>query len=175
MPIQISFDASAALAMLSRASARVRRQGPVVLQVGMEQAGRIYLRDMGQRFDRLSAGAPGWKPLAPATLAQKRTNKKLYETGGLRRSLNPGAPYNTLRATPRSIRAATSHPLAKIHHYGTATIPARPIMVRPSPQAEQRMRRAVAAAARNVADLVRQEALGPRGRAVGLIQDFRHN
>src|SRR5687768_10495480 len=128
MPIQISFDGAAALAMLARASARVRRQGPVVMQVAMERAGRIYLRDMGRRVDRVSAGAPGWAPLAASTLAQKRTNKKLYATGGLRRSLNPGASYNVLKATPRSIRAATAHPLAPIHHYGTADIPARKIM-----------------------------------------------
>jgi hypothetical protein len=175
VPIQINFDAAAALAALSRASARVRRQGPVVMQVGMLQVGRIYLRDMARRFDRLSAGAPGWRPLAPATLAQKRTNRKLYETGELRRSLNPGAPYNVLRATPRSIRAATSHPLARIHHFGTAHIPARPIMVQPSADALRQMRYAVQNAAQNVMDLVRQDLAAIGNRAAGMIRTGAQN
>ena len=162
MPIQISFDVTSALAKLNAGSAAVRRQGPMILQGAMEHVGRIYLGDMGKRFDRLSAGGPGWAPLAASTLAQKRTKRKLYETGGLRRSLNPGSPHNVLRATPRTVRAATSHPLAKIHHYGTADIPARPIMVQPSPEARRRMNQAIQNAANDLLALAGQVTHGRR-------------
>jgi len=145
MPLVLTIDAKQALTIVERAALRVRARGKPIIAAGFKRAGVIYLDYLGKRFDRYSAGGGDWAPLAPSTLAQKKGTRKLYETGGLRRSLDPGGRHNLLLATHRGMRAGTRHPLAFVHQNGSRdrNIPARRFVVAPTPAVRQRMSNAV--------------------------------
>lgn len=145
MPLVLTINANQALTILERAALRVRAQGKPIIAAGFKRAGVIYLDYLGKRFDCYSAGGGDWAPLAPSTLAQKRGTRKLYETGSLRRSLNPGGRHNLLLADHRGFRAGTRHPLAFVHQNGSRQkhIPARRFVVPPTRAVQQRMSSAV--------------------------------
>lgn len=64
-----------------------------------------------------------WKPLAPATIRQRRqgSSKPLIDTGTLRASISA-------RAGKRTVRFGTNVPYAPVHQFGGEHIPARPFL-----------------------------------------------
>jgi hypothetical protein len=145
MPLVLTIDARRVTTELERAAVRVRQGGQRIMKDAFRNAGVEYLRFIGKRFDRYSAGGGDWAPLSPSTIAQKKGTRKLYETGGLRRSLDPGGRHNLLLPSHRGCKAGTRHPLAFVHQNGSREkhIPARPFVVPPDRPTQERMSRAV--------------------------------
>lgn len=122
----------------------------------------IFSQEMLDRFDRFSAGGGNWKKLAPATIKRKKSSRILYETGDFRKALDLGIRVTTqwqgsvLRMTGAMTATRIHKPskmpmpkLLKIHQEGTNRIPARKVIVRPSPAASRKAMRAILAAQRN--------------------------
>lgn len=68
-------------------------------------------------------GGVQWRPLSASSLANDvGPRTPLQDSGSLKRA-------SFVRFAGTSMILGNSHPLAAIHHYGTSTIPARPIVV----------------------------------------------
>lgn len=68
-----------------------------------------FLTVTEDNFD--SEGRPAWAGLSPATLARRKSGKKLFQTGHLRRSI-------TTSVTSDSVTIGTNVIYAPIHHFG---------------------------------------------------------
>lgn len=136
------FDVSAEIRALNLATDALRTDAPGHLRRGYERAARRYLRFLLGWFD--TGGRGTWAALKAATIAAKGHAKKLVERGRLRLSLIPGNPGNVLIADPNGVTVGTSDPNAEFHQSGTATIPARPIVVPPDPATDAGMAQDVA-------------------------------
>lgn len=110
-----------------------------------------YRRFIEMRFTKFSRGGGNWRRLSPLTIARRRKPSKksrrkgnyaiLVDTGQLRNSLKSDTMLVKRRvgnaiefgfpARKRQGDGLTMGELAKIHQFGTRTIPARRILVQP--------------------------------------------
>jgi len=119
------------------------------------QWGARYMTFTRRRFNRLSAGSGGWRPLKSQTGRRRKKARRsargkarrhsiLVETGTLRNALSTGMPGNLSERlrTPAGIRVGfstdahngdglTIRQLAVIHDQGLGNVPQRTILVRP--------------------------------------------
>jgi hypothetical protein len=118
-----------------------------------EEWPRRYFDFLRRRFRQNSAGGGDWQALSPVTLSKdlgrtpsgkrKRRRGILRVTDTLYNALTPGNAGNIIVHLKNGVRCgiggSARHPtrgitfraLTKIHQEGTATIPARPIVVEP--------------------------------------------
>ena len=121
-------------------ASRLRTAAPRILRQGYERSADIYLAYLRREFDRKSQGGAGWAPLAPSTVKQKGAKTPiLVESGRLKASLVRGAPGNVFNATPNGAEVGSDDRLLRIHQFGTNSIPARPVVVKPTPQVTRSM------------------------------------
>ena len=122
-----------------------------------------------RHFQKASTGGGGWAPLATSTQHTRgkkprargraqvaaRQHAILVNTGTLKRALNLGGLGNLNKPLRKGVRYGIGGPgihrggkmrigrLAVIHHAGTATIPARPIIVPPDAKTQAALGRDV--------------------------------
>ena len=110
------------------------RAGPV--QDGLLAASDVYMQAMRDRFAREGDG--DWAPLADSTVREREEkgygdHPTLHRTGSLESSLQRGDGYHVIDVTAAGVSEGTAHPNARFHQDGTDRMPARPILVQPSP------------------------------------------
>jgi alpha-ketoglutarate-dependent taurine dioxygenase len=133
----------------------------------MVKAGLIYFKDQRARFDRASAGDGTWRPLAPATLAQKRDKRILRRTGRLYASMTPGNSGARVVVHPNRVSCSIVAPnYAKYHQSGTGRMPQRKILDVPSRDAKRHIFAVINRAANKAAAAIWQQG-GGGGRPSG--------
>lgn len=118
-----TLDAEQAKATLTALKGRMKNMTPV-----MKTVGQIIRTSIQKNFEQ--GGRPeGWIRLSPATVAKKRRDIKLIDTGRLKRSIN-------VKASSDKVIVGTNVIYAAIHHFGgqagrgkKVKIPARPFMM----------------------------------------------
>lgn len=151
MPIGIQFQTdnrkSAAKLRAMRIAASNTQRGRV--REGFDNAAARYENFTYRRFARFSQHGGDWAELAPATIAKRRADgfrgsRILYVTGRLLSAIRIGSAL-TLHRLARGFRIAFSNTelgkLASWQHNGTATIPARPILVVADERTQNGMRK----------------------------------
>ena len=144
-------------AMLKRAITGINTGDP--FDKLFKKWGALYLADMRKRFIRLSKGGGEWAELSLATIARRRKGKKvgrpliMRDTGTLLNALSIGATGNLFVRISGGIKVGFNddpHPNSKgdsirdiavrLHNGDRKTnLPARPIIVKPSPETEANM------------------------------------
>lgn len=189
MNIRLTGDAAGVDAVFSRIERALSDASVGPLREGLTQAGNEYLAFCRERFEAEGFGT--WDDLAGATQAQRKylgyapAHPILKRKDILRRGLSPDRPGNVFLRdkdgifvgyggsfahpgyeTPKGRRTGGGVPLvqiAKAQHYGTAKIPARPILVYPNPRTVKYIRRAIAEAV--IKTIQEIDAVSPRRRA----------
>jgi phage gpG-like protein len=151
MPLSLGFQLDVAGAVRSL---RAIRSGlspeSAPLRQAVSAAGAAYLDASRERFIRNSGGGE-WAPLSPSTLRTKNPNPGILRRNDhLLNSLTPGAAGNVFLTIPGGVRVGTSVPYAGFHQHGTSRMPARTILVAPSPEAVERMRKPIETTVRQV-------------------------
>lgn len=104
----------------------------------LEAVGLTVLSLIKQRFVTLSAGGTDengdrWTPLSQNTIDGRRVGRGegvaqiLRDTGVLMNSLSPGGPGSLIEVLHNGVSVGTNVPYAHYQHFGTKTIPARPL------------------------------------------------
>lgn len=83
-----------------------------------------------------AGGGPGWKPLAPSTIARRRKGGRagvrdriLQDTGRLKQSFIPGRPDNVFRQFGgKGIDVGTTLRYAPTHEFGRGRVPQRKML-----------------------------------------------
>ena len=134
------------------ADLRFKSNGPIRQAFGTW--GELYREFIRARYDRLSRGGGSWPPLAPSTVARKGHGLILRDTDTLYEATQPffvGKPGQLNQHVPFGIavgiRPGGAHPtagmdineLALIHQNGVGSVPARPIIVAPTPVVVNKM------------------------------------
>jgi phage virion morphogenesis protein len=116
--IQISIDDHQVVQGLNRAARRLRNLQPL-----MEDIGAALERSTDRRFaSEVSPSGEPWRSLSARTLARKRNNKILNETGKMRASLS-------YMADAMSVQVGFSDVKSRWHQFGTNRgIPPRPML-----------------------------------------------
>lgn len=132
-----------------RLAASNTAKGPV--RQGFDNAAARYENFLYRRFVRFSNHAGDWRALSPVTIERRRAkgfrgSRILYVTGRLLKSIRIGSAL-TMQRIASGFRIGISRTelgkLARIHHGGTATIPARPIVVKADDRTLKGMRKDV--------------------------------
>jgi hypothetical protein len=102
------------------------------LENAMGDAMDLYMQAMRDRFALYSQRGGTWAEHAPSTIKRRGPDAPiLIVTGALENSLERDMPNHVLEFTDHSVIEGTEDPVARYQHSGTATIPARPIIVEP--------------------------------------------
>jgi phage virion morphogenesis protein len=121
--LTMSLDADMAKATLTALRNKMKNITPV-----MKTVGQVIRTSIQKNFEK--GGRPeGWIRLSKATVAKKRRDIKLVDTGRLKNSIN-------VRASSDRVVVGTNVVYAAIHHFGgqagrghKVKIPARPYML----------------------------------------------
>lgn len=107
----------------------------------MEDAKDLLVEQINGNFDRESAGERRWRPLAPATLRDRKQKgfppgPILHRTGNLR---NAATEVQEVTSTSAAVGAPDDHPYAKFHAGSgpRSTIPLRDFLAVRAPTIQQ--------------------------------------
>lgn len=126
----------------------------------LKQIGQTLGTAVADRFERFSKGEGDWRKIKPETARRKGNTRILVDSGDLLRGIRQGVWTNVSYIGSRvtitaQLRARRQHrsglpmqELIRIHHFGLGRVPARKILVRPSPAVFAQARRRLTKIAR---------------------------